>query len=305
LKWLSKRNGNKNYLRFLKQIFEDTPEGSVIFIDSIQNFVDVNDQNQTTLFMKTLRHYVNLKKFTIFAIHHLAKTTGKSKGHTQIEDMADSVYYVQPIKDNSLVKGWTLTVSKQRYKTDTELTIKFLKDFSFDISNVAIDKSVFSILSYITYLILKSKENLTQSALIKKVKEKFNVGNNKLYNILKEYKEKGLFIEKTGLYNTKYYDINFDSPFFSVVANLSEVQRALIEKLNEIDEDELPRVIEVRDSSRGILEYKTKTSIKRDIMNISDKEAKLIMNQIDEMNDSSFWDELNKSAEFIEKEFLE
>jgi len=283
LRWVEKTKGKKKYTEFLKQIFRDIPEGSVVFIDSIQNFVDVNDQNQTTMFMKFLRHLTNLKKATVFAIHHIAKSTGRAKGHTQIEDMADSVYMVKAHKKNSLVESWSLSVSKQRYRTNTELTIKLLDDFDFEVSDVAIlDNTTLAILRYAVSLIRKSEGQMKQGDLRLAIKKKFeSVGNNRIHSILKEFTDKGLFVEITGVKNAKYYEVNEDSPYIKLLFenDLPEVKKELLNTLKEIDE--LAGDIEIKDKSGTVKIYKTKEAIKRDIYRMTDEQAKELLKQIE------------------------
>lgn len=282
LRWIDKWNGKKNYTEFLKQVFKSIPEGSIIFIDSIQNFIDVNDQNQTTTFMKMLRHLTNLKKSTVFSIHHLAKTTGKSKGHTQIEDMADSVYHIKAHKSNALVEAWSLKSSKQRYRTATELTIKLKDNFEFEISDVAIlDDTTMSVLRFAISYIRKNEGQVKQFDLRRAVKEKFNtLGDRKIFYILKDFADRGLFIESTGIKNTKYYEVNEDSSYLSLLfeTDLSEVKKELLNTLKEVKE--LEEEIEIEDDTGSILIFKTREAIKKYIWKMKEDEAMRLLEKL-------------------------
>ena len=287
LRWIENWKGKKKYTEFLKQVFKAIPENSIVFIDSIQNFIDVNDQNQTTMFMKMLRHLSNLKKATVFAIHHIARSTGKSKGHTQIEDMADSVYHIKAHKNNALVEAWSLKASKQRYRTATELTIKLKDNFEFEISDVAIlDETTLAVLRFAVSYIRKNDGQVRQSDLRKAIKEKFDtLGDRKIFYILKDFADRNLFIEETGLKNTKYYKVNEESPYISLLFknDLSEVKKELLSALNEIEE--LEEEITVEDGKGGSIIFKTKQAIKSYIWKMTDEQAEQILqaitNQID------------------------
>jgi archaellum biogenesis ATPase FlaH len=282
LRWIEKYNGKKKYIVFLKQVFSDIPEGSVVFIDSIQNFIDVNDQNQTTSFMKTLRHLTNLKKATVFAIHHLARSTGKSKGHTQIEDMADSVYHIKAHKNNALVEAWSLTASKQRYRTSPELTIRLLDNFKFEVSDVAIlDDTTLAVLRFAVSYIRKNEGKVRQSELIDETKKKFvSVGERKIFYIFKDFVDRGLFKETTGVKNAKYYEVNEDSSYLKILfeKDLSDTKKELLEELKTIKE--LPEEIELKRSDGAVLMFPTPEAVRKAIFKLSDDEVKFILDKL-------------------------
>jgi len=282
LRWIEKWKGKKKYSEFLKQIFKDVPEGAIVFVDSVQNFIDVNDQNQTTMFMKMLRHLTNLKKATVFAIHHLARSTNKSKGHTQIEDMADSVYFIKSHKNNNLVEAWSLTVSKQRYRTSSELTIKLLDNFRFEVSDVAIlDDTTLAVLRFAVSYIRKNEGTIKQSDLRKAVKDKFSsLGDRKIFYILKDFADKGLFVERTGIKNTKHYEVNEESPYLALLFEneLSEVKKKLLDTLKEIDE--FTEEIEIKDDAGSIRIFKTPQAIRNYIWKLKDEEVKEILDKL-------------------------
>jgi len=286
LRWIEKWKGKKKYTEFLKQVFKDIPNGSIVFIDSIQNFIDVNDQAQTTMFMKMLRHLTNLKKATVFAIHHLAKSTGKSKGHTQIEDMADSVYFVKSHKKNNLIEAWSLTVSKQRYRTSSELTIKLLDNFNFEVSDIAIlDDATLALLRFAVSYIRKNTGQVKQSDLRKAIKERFvSLGDRKIFYILKDFVDRGLFVEITGVRNSKYYEVNEDSHYISLLFDneLSKTKREVLSIVKELESIgiNLNEDIEVKDSSGAIKVYKTLESIRRDIYRMNDEIASEILGKL-------------------------
>lgn len=286
LRWVERYTGKKKYTEFLRQIFRDIPENSIVFIDSIQNFIDVNDQSQTTMFMKMLRHLTNLKKTTVFAIHHLAKSTGKSKGHTQIEDMADNVYFVKSHKKNNLVEAWSLTVSKQRYRTSSELTVKLLDNFNFEVSDVAIlDDTTLAVLRFAVSYIRKETGQVRQSDLRKSIKEKFSsLGDRKIFYILKDFVDRGLFIEKTGVKNAKYYEVNEDSHYISLLFNneLSETKKEILDIITELEDMDidLEEDIEVKDTSGAIKVYKKLETIKKDIYRMNDEIAKEVLEKL-------------------------
>jgi len=281
LRWLeTRRRGTIG--KFLKEFLEAVDEGGIIFLDSIQNFIDTNDQSQATALMNMLRKYSNQKGLTFASIHHIAKSTGKAKGHTQIEDMADSVYMVKAHKKNSLVESWSLTVSKQRYRTSTELTIKLLDDFDLEVSDVAIlDDTTLAILRYAISLIRKSEGQIKQGDLRSAIKEKFeSVGNNKIHSILKDFTGKGLFLERTGVHNAKYYEINENSPYLKLLFenDLSEVKKELLNTVRELEE--LPEEIEIKDDTGSIRIFKTPEAIKNSIWKMKDEEARQILNRL-------------------------
>jgi len=282
LRWLEKWKGKKKYTEFLKQVFKDIPEGSIVFIDSIQNFVDVNDQNQTTMFMKMLRHLTNLKKATVFAIHHLARSTNKSKGHTQIEDMADSVYFIKAHKNNNLVEAWSLTVSKQRYRTSSELTIKLLDDFNFEVSDIAIlDDTTLAVLRYAVSYIRKNSGEVKQSDLKRAIKDRFtSLGDRKIFYILKDFAGKGLFKEKTGIHNSKYYEVNEESSYLQLLFenDLSDIKKELLNTLNEIADIDIN--IEIKDGAGTIKIYKTIEAIRKDLYKLSDNDVSILLNKL-------------------------
>jgi KaiC/GvpD/RAD55 family RecA-like ATPase len=280
LRWLEAR-GKGTIGKFLKEFLEAVDEGGIVFLDSVQNFIDTNDQKQTTAFMNMLRKYSNLKGLTFAGIHHIARTTGTTKGHTQIEDMADSVYMVKAHKKNSLVEAWSLSVSKQRYRTSSELTIKLLDDFDFEVSDVAIlDDTTLAVLRFAVSVIRKSEGQVKQSDLRSAIKDKFtSLGDRKIFYILKDFVDRGLFIEATGVKNTKYYEVNEDSPYLSILFenDLSEVKKELLDTLKELKE--LPE-IEIKDDTGSILVFKTTEAIKKHIWKMKDEEAKEILNKL-------------------------
>ncbi len=282
LRYLEKRNKG-SVGKFLKELFEAVDNNSVIFLDSIQNFIDTNDQKQTTAFMNMLRKYSNLKGLTFAGIHHIARTTGKTKGHTQIEDMADSVYMVKAFKDMSLIEKWGLSVAKQRYRTSPELTIILKDDFEIEIDDVAIlDESVLAILRIAVSVIRKSDKDLIQKELKDKIKEKLpSEGINKIDNILKEYTQKGLFRTiRGGATNKIIYRINEESPYLSLLFDndLSEVKKELLNTLNEIDD--LEEDIEITDNTGSIIVFRTKEAIKSVIWRLTDEQANEILIKI-------------------------
>jgi len=282
LRYVEKKR-KANVGKFLKDLLDAVDDDCVVFLDSIQNFIDTNDQKQTTAFMNMLRKYSNLKRLTFASIHHIARTTGKAKGHTQIEDMADSVYVVKAHKKNSIVESWSLIISKQRYRTNTELTVKLLDDFDFDVSDVAVlDETTLAILRFAVSYIRKSENGyVRQSDLRKVIKDKFNtVGNNRIFSIIKEFLDKGLFIEKTGIKNTKYYEVNEESSYLPLLFdnNLSECKKELLEILKEIDDEELN--LEVKDERDTIIVYKDKRTIKLNIYKMSDFVASQILEKL-------------------------
>ena len=282
LRYLEKRNKG-SVGKFLKELFEAVDNNSVIFLDSIQNFIDTNDQKQTTAFMNMLRKYSNLKGLTFAGIHHIARTTGKTKGHTQIEDMADSVYMVKAFKDMSLIEKWGLSVAKQRYRTSPELTIILKDDFEIEIDDVAIlDESVLAILRIAVSVIRKSAKDLIQKELKDKIKEKLpSEGINKIDNILKEYTQKGLFRTiRGGATNKIIYRINEESPYLSLLFDndLSEVKKELLNTLNEIDD--LEEDIEITDNTGSIIVFRTKEAIKSVIWRLTDEQANEILIKI-------------------------
>lgn len=214
---------------FLKELLDNAEEGSFIFIDSLQNFVDVNDNQKASAFMELIKKYVNLKNITVFIIHHIAKSTGKAKGHTQFLDMSDVVYYIKPIRDGSFITHWECDIAKQRYsRSNKKVFVKLIDDLEIEIEDAEIDNTTKAILSYAIKLL--RQQELKQSELREKIKEKFSrIGNNRILSILKEYVDKGLFVEKTGKHNTKYYSVNETSEILEQIIplNLSEAKKEL------------------------------------------------------------------------------
>ncbi len=85
----------------MEDIFNSIPDNSVLFIDSVQNFIDTNDVQKVMSFMLLMRKFSNKKNITICMIHHISKNSGRSKGHTQLEDMSDAVYFCCKYKKKS------------------------------------------------------------------------------------------------------------------------------------------------------------------------------------------------------------
>ena len=298
LRYLEKRNKG-SVGRFLKELFEAVDNNSAIFLDSIQNFIDTNDQKQTTAFMNMLRKYSNLKGLTFAGIHHIARTTGKTKGHTQIEDMADSVYMVKAFKDGALIEKWGLSVAKQRYRTSSELTIILKDDFEMEIDDVAIlDETILTILRVAVSVIRKSDKDLIQKELKEKIKEKLpSVGITKIDNVIKEYTQKGLFKTiRGGATNKLIYKINEESPYLSLLFDndLSEIKKELLNILKELEE--LPEEIEIKDDTGSIRIFKTPEAIKNHIWKMKDEEAKLIL---DKLKSNTVDDELDDDLEAL------
>ncbi len=298
LRYLEKRNKG-SVGKFLKELFEAVDNNSVVFLDSIQNFIDTNDQKQTTAFMNMLRKYSNLKGLTFAGIHHIARTTGKTKGHTQIEDMADSVYMVKAFKDGSLIEKWGLSVAKQRYRTSSELTVILKDDFEIEIDDVAIlDETILTILRVAVSVIRKSDKDLIQKELKEKIKEKLpSVGITKIDNVIKEYTQKGLFETiRGGATNKLFYKVNEDSPYLSLLFNndISEVKKELLDIVKELEE--LPEEIEITDDTGSIRIFKAPEAIKNHIWKMKDEEAKLIL---DKLKGNTVNSELNSDLETL------
>lgn len=290
IRYLDAKKGSKgSYWFFLKDILDDLPSGSTLFIDSIQNFVDVNDQNQVTAFMRLLRQASNNKNLTILCLHHLSKNSGKAKGHTQIEDMADSVYFVNANRDDNLIVSWTLKVSKQRYRTLSELTIKFNnEDFTMSVSDVAIRDSSILVILRVAVKLLKDKGAMKQSDLINEIKAKLpNIGEKKIYYVIKEYTEKKLFVKDVGFKNTYTYSINPESKYLIVLFNteLSQIKRNLLDTLNSLalNNQNLPNEIRVVRNDSSISIYRTIESIKRNLFKMTDDEAQFILNELQDI----------------------
>ena len=281
-----------NYKTFLEDIFNSVSDNSVLFIDSVQNFIDTNDVQKVMSFMLLMRKFSNKKNITICMIHHVSKSLGRSKGHTQLEDMSDAVYSVSSQKRvDGFIESWILKAVKQRYISKSELTIKLRDYYVIDVEDVLIeDNTVKSILRFVVSYIRKVGDRVKQSDLKDEIKKHFqSVGNNRILEILKDFTKKGLFIEEQGLKNTKYYSVNETSEYLKILfdTQLSQTKIDLINLINLKFEDD-----EVVNITVNNVEYKTVLAIKRNVYKMRDDEAETVLKELKKMKNVVDYDDV-------------
>ncbi len=282
-----KINRYKNIgIRLLKFLDATIDYKAIVVLDSLQKFVDTNELSEVRPFFELLDKLTH--KFTFIIIHHTNKEQ-KYKGLSFIRDTVDSMYYIKNTDkdERGYIKKHSIVVDKQRFLTETEITFKYdLFDIEEIFFGVGLTKEEEIVLRTAVSTIRKSDTDLTQSELVKAIKDKVSIGEKKIRNILKTFVEKGLLILQTGgLTNKNIYKVNEDSPYLSLLfeSDLSEIKKELLSALNEIEE--LEGEITVEDGKGGSIIFKTKQAIKSYIWKMTDEQAEQILqaitNQID------------------------
>lgn len=99
-------------------------EGNVLILDSLRNFVDIDNDMRVMALMNTL---MNLRDYgaTILALHHSTKDGRAFKGSNHIRNSADCMFYLQ--KTATLEQGFEVLLSVQKERAG-------IKDQAFYIS---------------------------------------------------------------------------------------------------------------------------------------------------------------------------
>jgi len=283
------RNKLKQILMF---IYHTVPSNKkvLVVIDSLQRFVDINEQGE----LATAFEYMDRTGFTYIILHHQNKLN-QFKGLTYIRDSVDSFYEVRSVEKNNdgSISLHSIVADKRRFLTEQEISFKYdfleIKDILY---GATVEKEEAVILRTAISILRKSNELLNQTQLVNKIKEKLEgVGAKKIRAVLKKYKSKGLFIEKTGINNAKYYEVNENSHYIPLLFNneLSEVKKELFSFIQELENIEFELTegcpIEVRDKSGTIKVYPKLQAIKNDLFRIDDEVAELILKDLKSMYD--------------------
>jgi len=277
-----KLNRYKNIgIRLLKFLDATIDYKAVVVLDSLQKFVDTNELSEVRPFFEMLDKLTH--KFTFIIIHHTNKER-QYKGLSFIRDTVDSMYYIKNTDkdERGYIKKHSIVVDKQRFLTETEITFKYdLFDIEEIFFGVGLTKEEEIVLRTAVSTIRKSDTDLTQSELVKAIKDRVSVGEKKIRNILKTFVEKGLFILQAGGFTNKHiYKVNEESPYLKLLFenDLSEIKKELLNALKELEE--LPEEIEIRDDTGSIRIFKTPEAIKNHIWKMKDEEAKLILDKL-------------------------
>jgi len=290
-----KINRYKNIgIRLLKFLDATIDYKAIVVIDSLQKFVDTNELSEVRPFFELLDKLTH--KFTFIIIHHTNKEQ-KYKGLSFIRDTVDSMYYIKNTDkdEKGYIKKHIVVADKQRFLTETEITFKYdLFDIEEILFGVGLTKEEEIVLRTAVSIIRKSDTDLTQSELVKAIKDRVSVGEKKIRNILKTFVEKGLFTLQTGgLTNKHIYKVNEESPYLKLLFDndLSEIKKELLNTLKELEE--LHEEIEIKDDTGSILIFKTPEAIRNHIWKMKDEEAKSILdklkgNIVDDENNDDF-----------------
>ena len=279
------KNKLKQILMFIRHTVPPDKKVLVV-VDSLQRFVDINEQGE----ISTAFEYMDKTGYTYIILHHQNKLN-QFKGLTFIRDSVDSFYEVKSVERNNdgSIALHSIVADKRRFLTEQEITFKYdfleIKDIIYGAS---IEKEEAVVLRTAVSILRNESDLLNQSNLVNKVKEKLeNFGAKKIRAIIKNYIGKGLFIEKTGANNAKYYEVNENSHYIPLLFNsdLSEVKKKILDIINELKNMniDLDEDIEVKDSSGAIKVYKKLDTIKRDIYRMNDEVAKNILEKLNEI----------------------
>lgn len=239
----------------------------IVVIDSLQNFVDINDIKQLSAFFSTLKKY----NYTYLIIHHMNKAN-IYKGLTFIRDICDSMYHLKDAERNSgYIISHTLIADKRRYLTEDVIHIKYDGFRVKDIIDVAVDSDEEKYVLRVAVSILKTEIKLKQSELVSKIHDKLKtIGVNKILKIIQTYSDKGLFITSKGLKNATFFELNFESEYLSVLFDysLSDVKRTALEIIKQLPENENLQIeVEAKD---GIHIYTNKQLLIKAIYRFDD-----------------------------------
>lgn len=268
-------------IRLLKFLDATIDYKAIVVIDSLQKFVDTNELSDVRPFFELLDKLTH--KFTFIIIHHTNKEN-RYKGLSFIRDTVDSMYYIKNTDkdERGYIKKHSIVVDKQRFLTETEITFRYdLFDIEEIFFGVSLIKEEEIVLRTAVSIIRKSDMDLTQSELVKAIKDRVSIGEKKIRNILKTFVEKGLFIlQAGGLTNKHIYKVNEESPYLKLLFenDLSEVKKELLNTVRELDE--LPEEIEIRDNTGSILIFRTPEAVKRHIWKMKEDEAVELLDKL-------------------------
>jgi len=276
------RNKLKQILMFIYHTVSSDKKVLVI-VDSLQRFVDINEQGE----ISTAFEYMDKTGFTYIILHHQNKLN-QFKGLTYIRDSVDSFYEVKSIErnNNGSISLHSIVADKRRFLTEQEITFKYdfleIKEILYGAS---IEKEEAVILRTAVSILRKESDLLNQSKLVNKVKEKLgNIGVKKIRFVIKSYIDKGLFIERTGVNNAKFYEVNENSHYLSILFdnNLSETKKEILSLIDELQKMhiDLDKTMEVKDKSGTFKTYKKLETIKKDIYRINEDMAKDILDKL-------------------------
>lgn len=247
----------------------------VCVIDSLQNFVDINELAQVSAFFRSLREH----PFTYLIIHHMNKMQ-IFKGLTYIRDISDSMYFVAGVeRQDGLIISHTLRADKRRFLTEEEVYIKYSGIRVKEIVNVAVSNEEEAVICRTAISILRDGPH-KQSELVNKVHEKLSgrIGSKKIIKVLQDYAEKGLFAVGKSSHNALVYDVNWQSEYLSVLYELSPAKREALSLVAQLP-NEFSSELRL-EGSFGLQIHRSKRTLLKSIYRMSEEDMEKVLSSL-------------------------
>jgi len=194
-------DGETAILAHLRKHLEDNrSKRHFIVIDSIRNFMpgkDVNSDKDTGEFMQAARAFRDIGPNTIFLLHHLNKG-GTVKNSTTFLDYCDTAFKIEQEGESKEEGCIKILLSKEKDRNGDILprltAYVGYKEYRLLILNDHSKGGHFRAIQTIVS-ILEERLVLTQNQLITAVRERIDIGEHELRDVLKEYSGKQWRVE--------------------------------------------------------------------------------------------------------------